>query len=80
MSTITNKIIRNQRIAQFDPNSDKWQKLGIEIFQLTPYQYRFSWNGVQIDYFPTSGKYHNITKDERGICPAYGILKLFEAC
>lgn len=41
--------------------------------------YRIFYKGIHIDYYPGSGKYHNITNNIRGECKCWyeDILKLF---
>jgi len=77
ISNETNKIIREKRINDLDIKGDNWQNLGVEIFTLTEYQYRFTQQNHVIDYYPTSGKYHDITTNKHGQIPAYDFYKLF---
>jgi len=78
MSSKINALIRNERIKEFNPESAIWKKLNVEIFLINKYQYRFIKEDKKIDYFPTSGRYHNINTNEWGTVPAYGVQELFK--
>ena len=54
-----------------------WEDMGIRIYMLTEYQYRFIKDKHIIDYYPTSGKYHDVTFRYWGRCYAFKINKLF---
>ena len=53
------------------------KEAGVEVFELTPYQYRLVQGNHKIDYYPTSGKYFDLNKKEWRFCPAHKILTLF---
>lgn len=72
-----NEIIRDERIKMIFAESILWKENEIEIFKLNSFQYRFVQNGHIVDYYPTSGKYHDITIQERGYCPTNKIITLF---
>ena len=46
-----------------------------KIRQLTPYQFRID---EKIDLYPTSGKYHDLIKNEWGFYPAYDFKTLMQ--
>ena len=71
-------IIRETRINDLNINCSRWNTLGVKIAALTEYQYRFTQKGHVIDYYPTSGKYFDITKNNWGEMPAYDFYKLFQ--
>lgn len=75
----TKDIIRNGRLKELDIRSEIWRKRGVEIFIIEAYQYRFVKNGKEIDYFPISGKYHEVKANKWGSVPAYDFYKLFDA-
>ena len=54
------------------------KEAGIDSFKLTDYHFRFVKGVHRIDYFPTSGKYHDITLKKRGTIPAFKINTLFK--
>lgn len=55
-----------------------FKEAGIDSYKLTDYQYRFIKEGHRIDYYPTSGKYFDITLNKWGKIPANKIISLFE--
>lgn len=73
----TKKLIRNDRVKSIYNHLIDWTENDIEIFKLTDYQYRFVKGNHRIDYYPTSGKYFDITLNKRGTIPAYKIITLF---
>ncbi len=73
----SNEIIRNDRVKMIYSLSILWKEHGIEIFKLTSFQYRFIKKDHKVDYYPTSGKYFDITLQERGFCPTQQIISLF---
>lgn len=78
MKKPSNEIIRNDRVKSIYNHLIDFTEEGIEIFKLTPYQYRFIKGFHKIDYFPTSGKYFDISLQKRGIIHAYKINTLFK--
>jgi hypothetical protein len=78
MSKITNKTMRDDRVKSIYNHLVDLEENGIEVFKLTPYQYRFVKENHRIDYYPTSGKYFDITLNKWGTLPAYKINTLFE--
>ena len=79
MSAKSNKRIRDDRIKSFYNHLVDWKEKGIEIFKISDYQYRLIQvdTNHRIDYFPTSGKYHDISLDKWGRCMAFKIIDLF---
>lgn len=71
-------IVRNSRLRELDLESDKWKSMGIEIFKIESFQYRFIQHGKEIDYFPISGKFHIVKENRWGSIPAYDFHKLFD--
>lgn len=59
-------------------NNQKLKDAGRESFKLNEYQYRFVKEGHRIDYYPTSGKYHDISLNKRGMIPAFKLITLFK--
>lgn len=78
MSSKTNKRIRDDRVKSIYNHLVDWEELGVEIFKINDYQYRFVYGHHQIDYFPTSGKYHDLSRDKWGRSLAYKIIDLFD--
>jgi hypothetical protein len=77
MSVSTNRRIRDDRVKSIYNHLIGWEELGVEIFKLTDYQYRFVLGQHEIDYYPTSGKYFDITLRRWGTSPAYKVIDLF---
>ena len=77
MKKPSNEIIRNDRVKMIYSESILWKEEGIEVFEITPYQFRFIKENHIVDYYPTSGKYFDITIQERGFCPTQQIISLF---
>lgn len=52
---------------------------GVMIKLLTGGSYRLIYKGKTVDYYPSSGKYHNISINSRGVCNNWDedIIKLF---
>lgn len=71
------KLMRDDRVKSIYAHIVDLQEDGIESFKLNDYQYRFVKNGHKVDYFPTSGKYHDITLNKRGTIPAFKLITLF---
>ena len=71
------KIIRDDRIKSIYGHLVEFKEIGIEIFKLTQYQYRFIKENHRIDYYPTSGKYHDINLNKWGYTEAFKIKDLF---
>jgi len=71
--------IRADRVKSIYNHLVDWEEMGIEIFQLSKYQYRFIRleDDHRIDYYPTSGKYYDISLKKWGKSPAYKIIELF---
>jgi hypothetical protein len=78
MKTPTNKMKRNDRLKSIYNHLIDWSEKGIEVIKLTDYQYRFTHGDHEIDYYPTSGKYHDITLRHWGETYAYKIIDLFK--
>ena len=76
MSKATKTNIRNTRIGNIATMD--WSHLGIEIFQINAYQLRFVQKNHKIDYYPTSGRYFDINKEEWGQCGVSEIALLFK--
>lgn len=74
----TKDIVRNSRLNELSIESDMWKSLNVEIFKIADFQYRFVQGGKEIDYFPISGKYHNVKKNIWGSIPAYNFIMLFK--
>jgi len=72
------KQIRDDRIKSIYNHLIDWTEKDIEIFKLTQYQYRFIKGNHKIDYYPTSGKYFDITNKKWGNIPAYKLITLFD--
>lgn len=79
MSKATRTLVRNERIKTFDPNSQYWKNIGVEIFRITQYQFRLQRGIYKIDYYPTSGKFFDIQTKKWGSIPAYDLHKFFDA-
>jgi hypothetical protein len=77
MSLSSNKRIRDDRVKSIYNHLIDWEEKGVEIFKLTDYQYRFIKGDHQIDFYPTSGKYFDITCKKWGTTLAYKIIDLF---
>jgi hypothetical protein len=77
MSLSTKRHIRDDRVKSIYNHLVDWEEKGIEIFKLNDYQYRFIQGHHQIDYYPTSGKYFDITLKKWGTSLAYKIIDLF---
>lgn len=74
----TKDIIKNSRLSELSLDSDIWKKRGVEIFKIEDFQYRFIKAGKEIDYFPISGKYHDVKQNIWGTIPAYSLYELFD--
>lgn len=74
---IRNKIIRNDRVKTISSHFDDLKKDGVRIQLLTPYQYRFTKGKHKIDYYPTSGKYFDISLQRWDSIPADQIMNIF---
>jgi hypothetical protein len=72
------KQMRDDRTKSIYAHIVDLEEAGIEVFKLNDYQYRFVKEGHKIDYYPTSGKYHDITLNKRGMIPAFKLITLFE--
>jgi hypothetical protein len=72
------KQMRDDRTKSIYAHIVDLEEAGIEVFKLNDYQYRFVKDGHRIDYFPTSGKYHDITINKWGIIPAFKLITLFK--
>ena len=66
MSKATRDKMRNTRMGEIDKVN--WRELGIEKFQVNEYQLRFVKGKVRFDYYPTSGKYFDISTGHWGTC------------
>ena len=73
-----NKQMREDRVKSIFAHIIDLKEAGIESFKLNDYQYRFVKDGHKIDYYPTSGKYHDITLNKRGTIPAFKLITLFK--
>jgi hypothetical protein len=78
MSKATRTLVRNKRIKTFNPDSEDWKKIGVEIFRITPWQFRLQRGLFKIDYYPTSGKFFDISAKKWGTIPAFDLFKLFK--
>lgn len=78
MSLKVKKKIREERTNTMLGLVFELKEAGIEVFELTPYQYRLIQGNKRIDYFPTSGKYHDLNTNEWRFCPAHKIVSLFD--
>jgi hypothetical protein len=78
MSLKNNKKIREDRVKTMFGLIFELKEADIEVFELTPYQYRLVKGNHRIDYYPTSGKYCDLNKNEWRFCPAHKLVSLFE--
>ena len=78
MSPSPNKLMRDDRVKSIYGHIVEFHELGIEIFKISPYQYRFVKENHRIDYFPTSSKYHDLNLGKWGYSPAFKIKELFD--
>lgn len=74
-----NKKNRDDRVKSIYNHLIDWEEIGIKVFKLTPFQYRFIKDEHRIDYYPTSGSYFDITLRKRGSLPAFKINTLFDS-
>ena len=74
----TKDIVKNGRLKELAIESAQWRTIGVEIFKIEDFQYRFVKNGREIDYFPISGKFHNVKDNVWGTIPAYNFINLFK--
>lgn len=72
------KQMRDDRVNSIYAHIIDLKEAGIESFKLNEYQYRFVKDNHRIDYFPTSGKYHDITLNKRGTIAAFKLITLFK--
>ena len=72
-----NQQMRDDRTKSIYAHIVDLEEAGVEVFKLNDYQYRFVKEGHRIDYFPTSGKYHDITLKKWGNIPAFKLIALF---
>ena len=77
MSLIAKKLIREDRIKSIYAHLIDWTEKDVEIFKLNPYQYRFIQRDHIIDYFPTSGKYHDLNLNKWGFSHVFKLIELF---
>jgi len=54
-----------------------WVNQGVELIKLTAYHYRFCKGYYKIDYFPTSGKYHDLQQNTWGLISPAEKINLF---
>ena len=78
MSLKTKSKIRDDRKNILLGQIFELKEAGIEVFELTPYQFRLVQGSRKIDYYPTSGKYFDLNKKEWRFVPAHKILTLFD--
>jgi hypothetical protein len=72
------KQMRDDRVKSIYVHLIDLEENGVEVFKINDYQYRFVKGVQRIDYFPTSGKYHDITLNKWGMIPAFKLITLFE--
>jgi hypothetical protein len=70
---------RDDRVKSIYNHLIDWEEIGIKVFKLTPFRYRFRKDEHIIDYYPTSGNYFDITLRKRGSLPAFKINTLFDS-
>ncbi len=77
MSRKTNKMEVEYFLKINKPELEK--RYGV-VKEINAGSFRIAIKNKRIDYYPSSGKYHDIIKDERGECPNWfeNILVLFE--
>lgn len=77
MSLKIKRQIRTERMNTVFGQIFELKEAGVEVFELTPYQYRLIQGNRRIDYYPTSGKYFDLNAKEWHHVPAHKILTLF---
>lgn len=76
MSLANKKKIREERVATLYANFKQWELEGVELFQISEYQYRLIRDGHGIDYYPTSGKYFDNKFNKWGYTTPASIIYL----
>ena len=72
-----NKSNRHLRVGEMATMQAEWEAVGIECIMLTPFHYRLSKGNYIVDYFPTSGKYHDIKQKLWDVIEPSGLVNLF---
>ena len=57
------ELMRKKRRAQFRDTISEFQKLGFEVKEVTPFQFRFN---DAVDIYPSNKLYHNLKTNVRG--------------
>lgn len=77
MSKAIKNIIKNKRLSIINECMPTWSNLGIEMFKINDYQYRFIKGREMIDYYITSTRYCKISGNIWGSCIPEKIIELF---
>jgi hypothetical protein len=76
MSKTVKNLISNERLNNL--HIEDIERVGVEVFKINHYQYRFIKGRRRIDYYITSGKYCDLNLKKWDSIPANKFITLFE--